>query len=121
MSNLRTRIVVVSTRHRSTAKALARDGHLVEIATSATEAIARLRHLQFDLAIVEDILGGDSANPVTDELDRKSIPYIVWRSPSDQTSAFPNARVQLQQSSSLALLQAVVRSLTNGAGRSRHD
>lgn len=52
-------------------------GHAVEIATSVTEAAARLSHMGFDVAILDREVRGEDTAAVSARLAREGIPHVI--------------------------------------------
>jgi CheY-like chemotaxis protein len=64
---------------RGFAVLLENEGHLVETATSRTELVARLRHLEFDLVVMDAELNGEPTSSVAEALNRSHAAYVVCR------------------------------------------
>lgn len=79
MEARRIRVLVVkdSAAAREFSGLIEHAGHAVEIATSVTEAVARLTHLGFDVAILDRELRGEDTAPVRNRLERDGIPYVA--------------------------------------------
>jgi hypothetical protein len=70
---------------REFASALQEAGHHAEIATSSTEAIARLRHLEFDVVVVHSEQNSDFSMGLQRAAQAARIPHVVFSSNTLET------------------------------------
>ena len=77
LRRIRVLVVKESAAAREFSGLIEHAGHAVEIATSVTEAMARLSHIAFDIAILDRDLRGEDTTRVRSRLERDGIPYVV--------------------------------------------